>query len=122
VLQLDADGTVRCELPVDGFAWVANRAVEVPTLSGLHTLQLQRDQLSHRLQGQGFPVERRGLRGDQWVTIVPIFPQRMSTDQHILLDQLIAITSGPLAKQVDERLRRWNETLRACRPGGPSGG
>lgn len=121
VLQLDSDGTVRCELPVDGFAWVANRSVEVPTLGGLHTLQLQRDQLSHRLQGQGFPVERRGPRGDQWITIVPIFPQRMSTDQQILLDQLIAITSGPQATRVDERLQRWNETLRACRPDGPSG-
>ena len=28
--QLEADGTVRCELPVDGFAWVANRWIEVP--------------------------------------------------------------------------------------------
>lgn len=120
VLQLDSDGTVRCEVPVDGFAWVANRSVEVPTLGGLHTLQLQRELLAYRLQGQGFPVERRGARGDQLVTIVPIFPQRMSTDQQILLDQLIATTSGPQATLADERLQRWNETLRACRPGGRS--
>jgi molecular chaperone DnaJ len=113
LLKLDRDGTLRCEVPVDGFAWIANRSVEVPTLDGLQTLQLQRDQLSYRLRGQGFPVERRGRRGDQLITVLPIFPQCMTTDQQILLDQLIATTSGPNSKQSDERLRGWNQTLRA---------
>ena len=118
LLKLDKDGTLRCDVPVDGFAWIANRSVDVPTLDGLQTIQLQRDQLSYRLKGQGFPVERRGRRGDQLITISPIFPQRMSTDQQILLDQLIAITSGPDAKQSDERLRGWNQALRAWKRGG----
>jgi molecular chaperone DnaJ len=113
LLKLDADGTVRCDVPVDGFAWIANRSVDVPTLGGLQTIQLQRGQLGYRLTGQGFPVERRGPRGDQVITISPIFPQRMTTDQQILLDQLIATTSGPDAKQSDERLRKWNQALRA---------
>lgn len=108
LLKLDADGTVLCDVPVDGFAWIANRFVEVPTLGGLQTIQLQRGQLGYRLKGQGFPVERRGPRGDQVITLLPIFPQRMTTDQQILLDQLIASTSGP-----DERLREWNQALRA---------
>jgi len=30
-----ADGTLKCELPVDGFAWMANRWIEVPTPRGL---------------------------------------------------------------------------------------
>ena len=106
-----------CDLPVDGFMWIANRFVHVPTLGGLQSIQLQRDQLSYRLKGQGFPVERRGPRGDQMITISPIFPQRMTTDQQILLDQLIATTSGPDAKQWDERLRGWNQTLRAWERG-----
>lgn len=113
LLKLDEDGTLRCDVVVDGFAWVANRSVEVPTLGGVQTLQLQRDQLSYRLRGEGFPIERRGPRGDQLITITPAFPYRMSTDQQILLDQLIATTSGPNARQSDERLRRWNESLHA---------
>ena len=117
LLKLDKDGTVLCDLPVDGFMWIANRFVHVPTLGGLQSIQLQRDQLSYRLKGQGFPVERRGPRGDQMITVSPIFPQRMTTDQQILLDQLIATTSGPDAKQWDERLRGWNQTLRAWERG-----
>ena len=117
LFKLDKDGTVRCEMPVDGFAWIANRAVDVPTLGGLRTIQLQRDQLSYRLKGQGFPIERRGLHGDQMITISPIFPQRMTTDQQILLDQLIATTSGPDAKGSDERLRRWNQAMRTWKRG-----
>lgn len=118
LLQLDPDGTVRCELPVDGFAWIANRRVEVPTLGGLQSIDLQRGQLRYRLAGQGFPVERRGPRGDQWVTIAPVFPQRMSTDQQILLDQLIATTVGTDAQPADERLRRWHQALGAWKRGG----
>jgi molecular chaperone DnaJ len=113
LLKLDKDGTVLCDVPVDGFAWMANRSVDVPTLGGEQTIMLQRDQLSYRLPGQGFPVERRGRRGDQVITITPIFPQRMTTDQEMLLDQLIATTSGPRAKHPDERLHGWNEALQA---------
>jgi molecular chaperone DnaJ len=111
VLKLEKDGTLRCDIPVDGFVWIANRTVEVPTLDGLQTIQLQRDQLSYRLAGQGFPVERRGPRGDHLVTVWPVFPQRMTTDQQILLDQLIATTSGSAARPTDERLRRWSQAL-----------
>ena len=95
----------------------ANRPVDVPTLGGLQTLPLQPDQLVYRLPGQGFPVERRGRRGDQVITITPVFPQRLSTDQQILLDQLIAATSGPDARHADERIRAWGQALRAWQRG-----
>lgn len=106
--QLDGDGTIRCEIPVDGFAWIANRPIQVPTVTGLQALQLQRDRLSYRLEGQGFPVERRGSRGDQLITVLPIFPDALSTDQEILLDQLLA--TG--AHAMDERLRAWNRGMK----------
>jgi molecular chaperone DnaJ len=121
LLKLDADGTVRCAVPVDGFAWVANRAVDVPTVGGLQRLELRRDQLSYRLQGQGFPVQRRGARGDQIVTVTPIFPAQLTNDQQILFDQLIATTSGPGARQMDERLRAWMRALRGDKRGGKQG-
>ncbi len=89
--SLDDDGTLRCEMPVNGFAWIAQRDVEVPTLGGVkQRLRLNREQRCYRLKGEGFPAQRRGARGDLLVTVLPTFPQRFSADQEILLDQLIA--------------------------------
>lgn len=115
--QVDEDGTVRCEVPVDGFAWIANRSVQVPTLAGPQTLQLHRDQRSYRLTGQGFPKERRGANADQVVTLVPLFPQQLSTDQNILLDQLIATGAGADGPGSNERLHSWNKGLKAWEQG-----
>lgn len=117
LFQLDDDGTVRCDMPIDGFAWIANRAIKVPTLAGFQALSLNRDQLTYRLEGQGFPMQRRGPRGDQVVTLTPIFPSRFSTDQQILLDQLSATSFGANGEAVDERLRAWHRGLRAWEKG-----
>lgn len=111
-LQLADDGTLRCTMPVDGFAWLGNRTVDVPTLEGLRPLALQRGQFEHRLPGQGYPVERRGPRGDLCVTVQPLFPQALSTDQQILIDQLIATTSGASERSAPEALRAWRQALR----------
>ncbi|WP_046113119.1 DnaJ C-terminal domain-containing protein [Aquincola tertiaricarbonis] len=106
---LDDDGTVRCEMPVDGFSWLGGRSVEVPTLEGTQPLALRHGECVYRLRGQGFPASRRGARADLVVTVMPIFPQPLSTDQQILLDRLIATTAsastGPLAD--------WQRRLRA---------
>ena len=110
--KLQDDGTVRCELPVSGFAWMANRSVQVPTFSGLQNLALNRDLLDYRLAGQGFPVERRGARGDLLVHIVPRFPDRLSTDQQILIDQLVATSTNPDGPAPDPALAAWQQTLR----------
>ena len=87
---LDDDGTVHCSLPVNGWAWMANRNVPLATLAGLQSLQLDRSLRQHRLAGQGFPVRRGGACGDLLVTVLPQFPAVLSTDQQILLDQLVA--------------------------------
>ena len=60
-------------------------------------------------------MERRGARGDQVVTVVPIFPAAFSTDQQILPDQLIATTAGG----PDKRLRRWQQGLQDWQRGAP---
>ena len=121
LLTLEEDGTLRCEAMVDAFAWVANRTVEVPVLGGCRTIPLQGGQLEHRLEGEGFPVQRRGPRGDLLIAIVPVFPRRLSTDQQILIDQLIATTSGPDAVPSDERLRKWHQSLQAWKRSGKAG-
>lgn len=108
---LDDDGTIRCVLPVDGFLWTANREIDIPTVTGLQRLRLSRDQRLYRLPGQGFPTARRGPRADHEIEIVPVFPQPLSTDQDILLDQLIATSSGPDGQASDIRLRAWGKKI-----------
>ncbi|HVR53544.1 MAG TPA: DnaJ C-terminal domain-containing protein [Pseudorhodoferax sp.] len=106
---LQDDGSLHCQLPVDGFAWMANRTVSIPTLDGVQPLALRRGQQRYRLAGQGFPARHRGPRGEQVVEIEPVFPEKFSTDQEILLDQLIASGAGPDA---DPRLAQWQRLLR----------
>ncbi|RYF79326.1 MAG: molecular chaperone DnaJ [Comamonadaceae bacterium] len=108
---LDADGTVRCELPVDGFAWIAQREVPVPTLNGVHALPLRRDQLQYVLAGQGFPPQRGSTaqRPDQVVLLRPVFPDATSEAQNALLDQLIASTEAGAPKALQD----WRRTLAA---------
>ncbi len=115
--RLEDDGTIHCEIPVDGFAWIANRSIQVPTVAGLQSMKLKRDQVSYRLKGHGFPVSRGGPRGDQQVTVQPIFPDHLTADQEILLDQLLATTSGDGGPASDKRLRAWNSELRAWERG-----
>ena len=108
--KLDADGTLHCALPVCGFAWLANRAVPLPTLGGLHSLTLDRHLREYRLAGEGFPVSRGGPRADLRVQIEPGFPVQVSADQQILLDQLAAVSAGGVASG-DARLSAWQQTL-----------
>ena len=115
--ELDDDGTIRCEIPVDGFAWIANRPIQVPTLAGMRSMALRRDHLTYRLPGQGFPATRRGARADQMVIVKPVFPEALGAEQEALLDQLIASTSGEGGEGTDERLRAWNRNLRAWERG-----
>ena len=111
-LAEDDTGNLHCSLPVNGFAWLANRPVVLPTLSGLDSLLLDRLQRDYRLSGQGFPATRRGPRGDLLVHIEPCFPDRLSGDQEILLDQLVATGMGPDGGAADARLSDWQRSLR----------
>jgi molecular chaperone DnaJ len=115
LLQLLDDGQLHCEVPVDGFAWVAQHAVEVPTLEGTQRLRLRCGQLSYRLPGQGFPRQRRGPRGDLSVTIVPVFPETLGAEREALLEQLVAHGVGPDGWPRDAGLRAWQRRLRAAR-------
>lgn len=122
LIRLDPDGSTWCEVPVDGFQWMANRSIEVPTLCGLRPLQLDREQLSYRLAGLGFPAQRRGPRADHRVRLVPLFPQRLGADQQILLDQLVATSGGPGSSGVPEQLVAWRRSLQAWARSAAAGG
>ena len=105
-------GSVRCTVPVNGFVWLANRPLVLPTLSGQDTLLLDRAKRDYRLPGQGFPATRRGPRGDLLVHIEPCFPARLTVDQEILLDQLVATGMGPDGGAADAELSDWQHRLR----------
>ncbi len=108
---LEPDGTLRLELPVDGFAWVANRWIEVPTPSGPQQMRLQRGALAYRIRGKGFPAAPGSAHADCLVTVVPLFPETYSAAQEKLLDRLVASNSGHAATAAGARMQAWNERL-----------
>ena len=111
---LDEDGVLRCEVPVNGFAWMAGRWVEVPTPDGMQQMRLNRDALVYRLSGQGFPAQPRGPRGDYLLKVLPVFPQKEDANTAALLDQLIASSSLGMGEgsqplgQWQAQLQRWH--------------
>jgi DnaJ-class molecular chaperone len=107
---VDADGTVRCELPVDGFAWVANRWIEVPTPSGLQQMRLRRGYHTYRIKGQGFPAGN-GERADCIVTVVPLFPEEFSKAQEAQIDKLIATNSKATGSGAHRRTAAWQQAV-----------
>jgi molecular chaperone DnaJ len=112
------NGTLHCEMPVSGFAWIADAWIDVPTLSGLQQMRLRRGRHVYRLRGQGLPLERRGsARGDYVVKVVPVFPEALSPEQEALLAQLAQLESAPAAE--DARMLAWRRTLRAWNRGQP---
>lgn len=108
---LEADGTVKCELPVDGFAWVANRWIEVPTPRGIQQMRLRRDYLTYRIKGEGLVPEHSETPADCIVTIVPLFPPELNAKQEATVDRLIASNSGNPATAAGDRIASWNREL-----------
>jgi molecular chaperone DnaJ len=113
--ELEDDGTVKCELPVDGFAWIANRWIEVPTPAGLQQMRLRRGHLVYRIKGQGFPSQRSGAHADCIVTVVPLFPEEFSSKQEAQIDRLIETNSGAAGTAAGKRASAWNQTLKKWR-------
>jgi len=104
---LEEDGTVKVEVPVDGFAWVAGRWIDVPTPYGLQQMRLQRGALTYRIGGEGFPAAPSGHRADCLVSMAPLFPPESTTRQQALLDKLVASNTGDRASDAGARARAW---------------
>jgi len=108
---LGPDGTLRCEMPVNGFAWMSSRWVEIPTPDGLQQMRLNRDALVYRLGGQGFPIKPKGPRGDYFVKLVPQFPAREDAVQEALLTKLIDATNRAALADPEQPLGQWQHKL-----------
>ncbi|WP_158558875.1 DnaJ C-terminal domain-containing protein [Rhodoferax lacus] len=112
---LDAEGVLRAEVPVNGYAWMAGRWVDVPTPDGMQQMRLNRDALVYRLAGQGAPAKPRGPRGDYLVKVLPVFPDPDDAATVAALDKLIETSSRaavaddslPLGEW-QRQLKRWN--------------
>jgi len=109
---VEPDGTVRCELPVDGFAWIAQGEATVPTLAGPQPLALRLDRLQYVLEGLGFPRRgaKDGTRPDQVVVVRPVFPDKLSAEQNALLAQLMATAAArpaPALREWERKMQAW---------------
>ncbi len=112
LFTLDDEGVLRCEMPVNGYAWMAGRWVDVPTPGGLQQMRLSRDALVYRLRGQGFPGALRGPRGDYLVKVVPVFASQPDAQQEALLDQLIESTNQAAASDHKQPLGQWQRNMK----------
>ncbi|HET9644332.1 MAG TPA: DnaJ C-terminal domain-containing protein [Burkholderiaceae bacterium] len=121
LFTLDDDGTLSCRMPVDGFAWIANGWVQVPTLKGIQQMRLRRGRQVYRLRGQGFPLKRRSSeRGDCIVTVVPAFPEMPGPEVQALLDRLAALCEGGQQGE-SAAVAAWRRQLRAWEEGRAQG-
>jgi len=112
VFTLDGDGLLRCEMPVNGYAWMSERWVEVPTPNGMQQMRLNRNALNYRLSGQGFPTALRGPRGDYLVKVVPVFPAQDDPEQEALLEQLIAKSNDAVKADRSQPLGQWQRKMK----------
>lgn len=112
IFTLGSDGQLRCEMPVNGYAWMAGRWVEVPTPNGLQQMRLNRDALAYRMSGQGFPTALRGPRGDYIVKVTPVFPDQDAPKLETLLDQLIASSNKAAEADKTQPLGQWQRRLK----------
>jgi molecular chaperone DnaJ len=111
LFTIDTDGTVRCELPVDGFAWIANRWIEVPTPAGLQQMRLKRGYHTYRIKGQGFPGGEAGERADVIVTVAPLFPEAFSKAQDAQIERLVASNTKAGGTPAGRRVAAWQQAL-----------
>ena len=107
----EADGTLKCELPVDGFAWMANRWIEIPTPCGLQQMKLQRGHLNYRIKNAGLPWTSEAEAGDCIVTVVPMFPQEFSQEQEAAIDRLMTSNSGQAGTSACDRMAAWTRLV-----------
>ncbi|HSW17891.1 MAG TPA: DnaJ domain-containing protein [Ramlibacter sp.] len=113
LFEAEPDGTVRCDVPVDGFAWIANRWIDVPTPGGLQHMKLQRGATSYRIKEAGLPWQADGARADCIVNVVPLFPEALNAQQDAAIDRLVASNTGAARTAAGEQCAAWSERIQA---------
>ena len=91
---------------------MAQRWIDVPTPRGMQQMKLKRGFVSYRIKGAGLPWGRDAEPADCIVTVVPLFPQELSTQQERLVDQLVAGNSGNPATAVGQRMATGRQVVK----------
>lgn len=108
----DDDDVLHLDMPVDGFAWMAERWIEVPVPGGWQHMRLRRQHVHYRLRGQGVAVQRGESRGELVIHITPVFPEELTPEQNACIDQLCAsLRTHPPAALAD-----WHTRLHPFQP------
>lgn len=107
VFTADADGTLHCSMPVDGFAWTAERWTDVPTATGLQQMRLRRGSLKYRVKGGGLPWQADGSASDCLVAVTPLFPAELDRAQQAAIDTLVAGNTGDASSEAGRRMADW---------------
>jgi molecular chaperone DnaJ len=109
----ETDGTLRCEIPVDGFRWLAEEWMDVPTPDGLQQIRLRRAARTYRLRGHGAPPRPGSPRADLLLTVTPAFAETLAPAVQEALARLAeSAAAAPPAPAVAE----WRRTLAAWTP------
>lgn len=111
LFTLDADGTVKCEVPVDGFAWMAQQWIDVPTPRGLQQMRLRRSFTTYRIKGEGLRGPGAQAPADCMVTVAPLFPDELTDLQRSLVDALVASNTGGQGTAAAGAMGRWKKTV-----------
>lgn len=114
-MSLQENGDVRMEVPVDGFAWMAERWIDVPTPYGMRQMRLQRGALIYRVKGAGLPAGPSGAPADCFVTVVPLFPAQWSDQQMALVDALIQTNTADEATDAGAKAQSWERKVMSWR-------
>ena len=97
------------ELPLSFDQAALGTEVEVPTLDGKTRLKVSAGSQTgtvFRLKGWGVPHLNRGGRGDQLVTLFVVVPDKLSSKQRQLVEEL-AETMGPANMPPREKRKNW---------------
>lgn len=111
LFTLDDNGVLRCEMPVNGYAWMAGSWTDVPTPDGLQHMRLTRDALVYRLAGKGFPTTLDGPRGDFFVRVAPVFPPLDDPQHAAMLAQLVEATTQAAQADNHHPLAQWAQRM-----------
>ena len=109
---------LHCTVPISIFRLLCGGKVEVPTLNGSTTLDLQSDSLpeerrglDYRLPALGFPKKHGRGAGDLIVHLRLVYPSHLAASDRTLLERLEASLNDDLERRAPE-LAAWAERLR----------
>lgn len=114
----EADGTLRCEIPVDGFRWLAEDWMDVPTPDGLQQIRLRRAARTYRLRGHGAPPRPGSPRADLLLTVTPTFAETLDP---ALQDALARLAETAAKAAPAPAVAEWQRTLQAWTPAPQAG-